>query len=164
MKPLSKVLVLAIAAIVALSTFDSASARSKKPRAKRAPAADINRDLLVKRGHLVEVDRDGMPIIIKGYKTPAMLRDEGRSKEQPRERAERPVKIPRGSSTYIPPPNPSPYSSSAPAVQPAPAPYQPPKINSFGDRVTNCIHSFPLNAGIGNNPKDQQSYIRQCAN
>jgi hypothetical protein len=43
-------------------------------------------------------------------------------------------------------------------------PYKPPPINTFGDRVTNCIHSCPLNAGIGNNPRDQQSYIRQCAN
>jgi hypothetical protein len=43
-------------------------------------------------------------------------------------------------------------------------PYKPPPINTYSDRVTNCIHSFPLNAGIGNNPRDQQSYIRQCAN
>jgi hypothetical protein len=40
----------------------------------------------------------------------------------------------------------------------------PPSRPSFSDRVTNCIHSYPLNAGIGNNPTDQQAYIRQCAN
>jgi hypothetical protein len=49
-------------------------------------------------------------------------------------------------------------------LQPPPAPYRPPPIESFSDRVTKCIHSYPLNAGVGNNPTDQQMYIRQCAN
>ena len=167
MKPLSKTLVLAVAAILALGTFD-ASARSKKPRAKRAPAADSTRDLTVTRGHLVDVDREGMPIIMKGYKTPAMIRDEEKSKHPPAQRAVRLVKIHRGSSTYIPPVNPSPYSSnSSPAsalTQPVPAPYQPPKITTFSDRVAGAIHDFPLQGGIGNNPADQQRLIRQRAN
>ncbi len=46
----------------------------------------------------------------------------------------------------------------------APGVYRPPAVNSFGDRVINCNHSFSLNAGIGNNPTDRGSYVRQCAN
>jgi len=45
-----------------------------------------------------------------------------------------------------------------------PGVYNPPPINTYSDRVRNCIHSYPLNAGIGNNPTDQSSYIRQCSN
>ncbi len=166
MKPLSKTLVLAVAAFLALGTFD-ASARPKKSRANRPAATDITHDLTVTRGRLVDVDREGMPIIMKGYKTPAMIRDEEKSKDPPAQRADRPVKIPRGSSTYIPPVNPSPSAGLTPQQllnQPTVQAYNPPPINTFSDRVTNCIHSYPLNAGIGNNPRDQQSYIRQCAN
>ncbi len=43
-------------------------------------------------------------------------------------------------------------------------PYKPPPIHTFGDRVTDAIHSYPLEKGIGNNPTDQQMYIRQRAN
>jgi hypothetical protein len=104
---------------------------------------------------------------MRGYKTPAMMRDEGRSKERPSRRADRPVRIPRGSSTYIPPVTPSPYSSNSPPAAaltaPAPAPYRPPPINTFSDRVTGAIHAYPLERGIGNNPVDQQQFIRQRA-
>jgi hypothetical protein len=30
--------------------------------------------------------------------------------------------------------------------------------------VTGAIHSYPLDKGIGNNPVDQQMFIRQRAN
>jgi hypothetical protein len=43
-------------------------------------------------------------------------------------------------------------------------PYKPPPIHTFGDRVRDAIHSYPLEKGIGNNPTDQQMYIRQRAN
>ena len=84
-------------------------------------------------------------------------------------RVERPIRVPRGSSTYIMPPVPSPNepTSPPPAVLlrvPPPSNYPPPAANSFGDRVINCIHSAPLNTGIGNNPANAQAYIRQCAN
>ena len=42
--------------------------------------------------------------------------------------------------------------------------YRPPPITSFGDRATNAIHTYPLQKGIGNNPTDLPSYIRQNAN
>ena len=74
-----------------------------------------------------------------------------------------PRKRRRGSSTYIPPPVPSPYGQP-PVVQPTTPVYTPPKIDTFGDRATRCLHSFPLAGGLGNNPTDRDSYVRQCAN
>jgi hypothetical protein len=73
---------------------------------------------------------------------------------------------PRGSSTYIPPPIPSPNAGppAAAALQPGPGVYQPPRIDSFGDRATRAIHAYPLERGLGNNPVDQQMFIRQRAN
>jgi hypothetical protein len=61
---------------------------------------------------------------------------------------------------------PSPGASAlpSPGLTRGPGVYQPPKINSFSDRVTDAIHDFPLQRGIGNNPNDLQSFIRQRAN
>jgi hypothetical protein len=104
---------------------------------------------------------DGVPIIMEGYHPPKLAPEEA----QPKQRGKRLVKIPRGSSTYIPPVNPSPYSAnSPPATVPMVQPYKPPPINSFGDRVIDAIHAFPLERGLGNNPNDLQSFIRQRAN
>ena len=107
---------------------------------------------------------NGVPVIMKGYHpSPAVARGGA-----PSERADRPVHIPRGSSTYIPPPNPSPYSANSPPAaaltQPAPAPYQPPPITTFSDRVNSAIQAYPLQNGIGNNPTDRQMFIRQRLN
>jgi hypothetical protein len=80
---------------------------------------------------------------------------------EPKRDAE-PKRRPRGSS-YIP-------SANLPRTEPvvvapaSPGVHRPPPVNSFGDRVTNCIHSFPLARGLGNNPNEQQAFIRQCAN
>lgn len=76
--------------------------------------------------------------------------------------------IPRVSSpVVVPPPARLPETpprqllqASPPPVYAAPTPAQP----SFSDRVTNCIHSFPLNAGVGNNPTGQTAYMGQCVN
>jgi hypothetical protein len=159
---MSKMLVLLIAAALALGTSGEAFAAPKKQKPKRADAP------------LVQRDYDGTPIIMKGYRpsgTISIMKDEpgtGRVSDPPSKKADRPRTYPRGSSgAYIPPPVPSPRASSLPApalVQPAPQVYQPPKINSFGDRATNAIHDFPLQRGIGNNPNDLQSFIRQRAN
>jgi hypothetical protein len=158
MKALSKAVVLGIAALFALGTAEDAFAR-KKQRVKRADAP------------LVQRDAHGVPIIMQGYRSPppvSIMKDEpgaGRVSDPPSKKAE--GARPRGSSTYIAPPVPSPSASRlrAPALtQPAPSVYRPPRINSFGDRVTDAIHDFPLQRGIGNNPNDLQSFIRQRAN
>jgi hypothetical protein len=156
--PLLKLLAIALAAILALSAFDASAAR-KKPRVKRPPAPAVT------------YDYDGTPIIMKGYRsilrdagTPSIMREEGR----PKTRAERPLTRPVGSSTYIPPPVPSPNSPNSPPspalLAPPPAVYTPPRIDSPGDRATRCLHSFPLAGGIGNNPTDRDAYVRSCAN
>ena len=99
----TKILTLALAAVMVVGTLDSASARKKKLRAKPQPTAS-EKWLRHVPGQLVPVDRDGTPIIMQGYRSPARMRDD----KEPAQRADRPIKIPRGSSTYIPPPNPSP--------------------------------------------------------
>ena len=148
-----------------VGTLDAASARQKKKQRSSRPAVTETDRV---PGTLVPVDRDGTPIIMQGYRSPRMMRDAGEPMPAPKQRADRPVRIPRGSSTYIPPVNPSPYSinsPSAPALaQPAPGPYQPPPITTFSDRVNSAIQAYPLEKGIGNNPIDQQQFIRQRLN
>ena len=80
---------------------------------------------------------------------------------EPKKRAQ-PKAYPRGSG-YIPSTT-LPRSEPARVAPNATGVYKPPPINSFSDRVNNCNHSFPLNAGIGNNPTDRSAYVRQCAN
>ena len=160
--PALKILAITLAAIFALGALDAALAREKKPRVERPVESGI------------EWDASGTPIIMRetgrpprsqtpSIQSPSIMRDEEPSKRQ---RVERPRTAPRGSGGTIPPPVPSPYVGppSPVLLQPPPTPYKPPPVNSFGDRVVNCIHSYPLNAGIGNNPTDRQTYIRQCAN
>jgi hypothetical protein len=169
MQASTKILTLAVAVLMVLGTLDSASARKKKVRTHPQSTASESR-LRYVPGQLVPVDRDGTPIIMQGYRSPAMMRSDKDINEpsEPMRRADRPIHIPRGSSTYIPPPNPSPYSSSSPPAaaltQPAPAPYQPAPITTFSDRVNSAIQAYPLQHGIGNNPTDQQSFIRQRVN
>lgn len=142
------------AALVIGGAGEALSAPKKKR--VRTPAAPIT------QGFNVPVDADGVPIIMKGYRSPPRPRI-----QEPEQRADRRVRIPRGSSTYIPPPVPSPTAGPTPqeilgsrTVQP----YNPPPINSFGDRVIDAIHAFPLQRGLGNNPNDLQQFIRQRAN
>ena len=80
---------------------------------------------------------------------------------EPKKRAQ-PKASPRGSS-YIPPTAIAAHRGDHRAAVHR-ASTMPPPVNSFSDRVINCNHSFPLNAGIGNNPTDRSSYVRQCAN
>jgi hypothetical protein len=56
------------------------------------------------------------------------------------------------------------YAGSPPPLTQPPGVYRPPPINSFGDRVIDAIHAYPLEKGLGNNPADQQMFIRQRAN
>ncbi|MCX7313596.1 MAG: hypothetical protein NTV56_18180 [Alphaproteobacteria bacterium] len=169
---LSRVLFFALAALLAAGTLDDASARSKK-KYKSKPQATSSESWLSgvsrsSRSSLVARDREGTPIIMKGYRSPVMMRDAGEPRSEPNRPVEHPVRIPRGSSTYIPPPNPSPYSSNSPPaaafIQPPPAPYQPAPITTFSDRVNNAIQAYPLQGGTGNNPSDQQQFIRQRLN
>jgi hypothetical protein len=170
MRMLTKVSLVALAAVLIAGSSGAAFAARKKHRTMHPRTVlsdqeqrkrDFDRDLGIK------YDEDGVPIIMQGYgsrtkrSASSSTVPEG---EQPKLRADRP--IPLGSGGYVAP-NISPNVGTASQQllnQPPVQAYKPPPINTFGDRVTSCIHSYPLNAGIGNNPRDQQSYIRQCAN
>jgi len=148
--PVFKGLAVVIAAAIAFASAGDAWAAKKKARVKRDSSSSS----------FVAKDYDGTPVIMQGLgPAPSIMIDEPGTKK----RAAKPTKRPRGSSTYIPPPVPSPDTPRA-VVPPNPQPYRPPPINSYGDRATGCIHSFPLQGGIGNNPAGQSSYVRQCAN
>jgi hypothetical protein len=139
-------LVLALAAGLALAAAEGASARPEKQRTQRPVAPAITQY------------EHGTPVIMQGLewpKAPAPASD-------PQQRAERPRTLPRGSGAYLPP-VPSPGAPSLVPIRPL-APYTPPSINSFSDRVTQCNLSFPLNAGLGNNPGTRDAYVRYCAN
>jgi len=101
------------------------------------------------RSYDIMVDEGGKPL------------KRNKKEVEPQRAPKKQPKIPRGSS-YIP-------NMTLPRPEPVLPPsstevYRPPPINSFSDRVTGCNHSFPLNAGIGNNPTDRSAYVRQCAN
>ena len=148
---MTSILAIGLAAAVLLTASDAALARQKKRYKVRAEPPPIARDY------------DGTPIIMQGFRRtrPAI--------DQPARQADRPIQIPRGSSTYIAPPMPAPNSPNSPPaaalLQPPPPVAVPrPSAPSFSDRVTNAIHDFPQQQGLGNNPNDLQSFIRQRAN
>ncbi len=151
--PVPRILALVVAAVLAAGTFAADAAPRKKHRLKRALAAVPT----------IIYDYDGTPIIMKGYSRPRIAPG-----AEPNRRADRSVARPRGSSTYIMPPVPSPDAPNSPPssvlLQPPSPPVVPPRINTFQDRVINCIHAAPLNTGVGNNPANTQAYIGQCAN
>jgi hypothetical protein len=152
-----KLLVFVLIAAVAGGAADAAK---KKSRIKRAAPA-------------VTTDSSGTPVIMNGLPDNySIMREEpgtrSRAAREPKAGEGRPMRRAVGSSTYVPPPMPSPSAGgptpqellrSAPQLNPAPS-----VNNSFSDRVIRCNHSFPLNAGVGNNPSDRDSYVRQCAN
>ena len=150
----SKAFSLALAIALCACGAEQALARSKKQTAD--PPVPI-----------ITMDDSGTPIIMQGLAIERARKRPGAADEgQPKPRAERPIKIPRGSSAYVPPPVPSP-SGGPPSpilLRPQVTPYQPPAINSFSDRVIGCNQSFTFNAGIGNNPTNRDAYVRSCAN
>jgi hypothetical protein len=145
--PLARVLILALALPLALGG-ETALARPKKQQAER-PAVST-----------MVPYHDGTPIIMQGLEWP---KRPARDEDQARARAERPRTIPRGSSTYLAP-VPSPSPPALIPLRPSVGTYTPPPIISFSDRATQCNLSFPLNAGLGNNPTNRDFYVRSCVN
>jgi hypothetical protein len=109
---------------------------------------------------MVDVDANGTPIIMKDSR-PKNLQSQDRQSK----RAERPRRIPRGSSAYVAPlPLPRTGRESGIAAAPPVAPYIPPPINNPSERINQLNHSFPLNRGLGLNPTDRDAYIRYNLN
>jgi hypothetical protein len=148
--PFLKALNLALVIVFAFGTTETVSARPKKQRVERSAAPAKVPDYYY-----------GTPIIMQGMKRP---KRPVWGEDRLNERAERQRMIPRGRSPHIPPLVSSPSPPLPMLRQPPVTPYRPAPINSFGDRVTQCIHSFPLNAGVGNNPADRDAYVRYCVN
>jgi hypothetical protein len=130
--------------------LDGAFAKNRKQGAK-PPTTSIMQE------------NDGTPIIMKGYQ-PRRATQETQPRELVQKRADQPRQYRRGSSTYITPALRSPSSLNNTTVSVPSQPYRPAPITTFSDRVTGAIHSYPLDRGLGNNPIDQQMYIRQRAN
>ena len=139
----------ALATLLVFAHADASLARSKK-----SGTTDVMG---------LPVDVDGTPIIMKGYRSERANRSRADTirEDTSKKQASKPVRIPRGSSTYIPPPVPSPTASRAVTTGQAVQPYNPPPITTYSDRVNSAIQSYPLNKGLGNNPTDMQMYIRQ---
>ena len=154
---LTQLLILVIATALVSSSADAIQKPHQTYRGSSNPAEAAF------WGNLVPMDRNGSQIKMRRYRSPSQKP----TPTAPRQHAQHPVHIPRGSSTYIPPINPSPSAGPTPQQilnQQTVQPYKPPPVNTFGDRVRDAIHSYPLDKGIGNNPTDQQMYIRQRVN
>ena len=152
----SKVLMIALAAF-AIGVADTASAQPSKARVER-PLEIIPSVPNI----MVDVDENGNPIVTKGStareKTPE-------NEERPSKRAERPRRIPRGSSAFVPPaPLPNTSRSSGIVAPPPVSTYNPPTINNPSEHINQFNQSFPLNGGLGNNPTDRDAYVRQNLN
>ena len=150
MKRQLRLLLTTLAALAVAGCLDGAFAKNRKPAAKPATSSTVQ-------------DYDGTPIIMKGYQ-PRRVTQETQPREPIQKRADQPRQYRRGSSTYITPALRSPSSLNNTTVSVPSRSYNPPPITTFSDRVTGAIHSYPLDRGLGNNPIDQQMYIRQRAN
>lgn len=127
--------------VIALAAMAVVAASSAEARHRKAAHQTTSTSL--------PVDASGTPIIMKGYEA-----DQGRV-------------VPRvASPVVVPPPHTGlPDLPARQLLQAAPpSVYARPAQPSFSDKVTNCIHSYPLNAGIGNNPADRNAYMGQCVN
>jgi hypothetical protein len=161
---MAKLLVAALAATLVFGGGQAALAKAKHSHhAVRHRARTLPGEAAFWSG-LVPVE-NGVSVIMRGFHPPSVA-----PSTEPRMRSERPVCIPRGSSSFvdIPPVNPAPYGPNSPPAavltQPPVQRYVPPPITTFSDRVNDAIHAYPLQKGIGNNPTDQQMFIRQRIN
>jgi hypothetical protein len=133
----TKVLVAALAALVLVTTGPADARHRHHSAAVHTTSTSL------------PVDASGTPIIMKGYEA-----NGGRV-------------IPRVSGPItVPPPHTGlPDLPARQLLQASPPPvYAAPSRPTFSDKVTNCIHSYSLNAGVGNNPTSQTAYMGQCVN
>ncbi|HEY1362299.1 MAG TPA: hypothetical protein VGF60_08650 [Xanthobacteraceae bacterium] len=102
----------------------------------------------------------GTPVIMQGLdcpRRPARVEEPEHAGDRPH----RPRVTSRGSGgTYVAPLPRTPSLS----VPQSTGPYIPPPVNNPSERVMQYNHSFPFNAGIGNNPSDRDAYIRYNLN
>jgi hypothetical protein len=97
---------------------------------------------------MVDVDANGTPIIMRDSHSRPKKPE---TKERQSKGAERPRRIPRGSSAYVAP-IPLPRTGRDIGSAPVVTPYIPPPIDNPSERIHQLNHSFPLNRGLGLNP------------
>jgi hypothetical protein len=146
--------VLTIAVLLSLGSADASRSQAAAASYSSAEAAFW--------GGLSPVRPEHRPSRTHGRRPPEVARTPARTQQPSLQQQGLRTPVPRGSSGYVAPaalPNAG-LASSPPVLQP----YQPPPINTFSDRVNNAIQAYPLEKGIGNNPVNQQEFIRQRAN
>jgi hypothetical protein len=124
---------------------------------RRAPPSVVPRRRASVAFLPVTPDGSGTPIITQGpAKTAA------RAPDDPKERAQRGARS-RGAAASICRRFPRRACDSR-KLQPALPVWKPPPINSGGDRVTVCLDSFALNAGLATDRANHDFYVRSCVN
>jgi hypothetical protein len=148
----SKAFALALVLVCAFGA-EQASARSKKPRLEPSSGPSV---ISVPS---IMVDETGTPVIMQGLERP---RRAIQGRHHIKKEAERRTNIPRGSATFVPPVSSIGSLPRTPLLvqPPAVAPYNPPPISNPSERIMQLNQSFPLNAGLGNNPTDRDGYVR----
>jgi|SRR5579871_1201300 len=150
---------LILIAAVAVAACLAAPADARRHHQRRATPQTTSTNL--------PLDSSGTPIIMKGYQGDKSYQGSKRYQSDKSYQGDKTSVIPRVSGPITVPP-PSAGLRDLPARQlvqtPAPPVYTPPPQTSFSDKVTNCIHSYALNAGVGNNPTGQTAYMGQCVN
>lgn len=143
--PVSRIVTVAVAAVLVVGTAATASARPKKHNVVRHNAEDQATST---------TNCYGTPIIMQGMGCPKRV---ARGEEQeptprgPRRRA-------RGSGgAYNPAFQPAP---SLPLSQRSTGVYIPPPVSNPSAQINQLNQSFPFNAGLGNNPTNRDAYIR----
>jgi len=145
--------------IVALASIIIAQAFTQAANAAQASARSKNHSLEPSSVASIMKDETGTPVIMQGLERPKRaIRDRHHAKKD----AQRPANISRGSATFIPPVSSIGGLPRTPLLvqPPAVAPYNPPPISNPSERVMQSNQSFPLNAGLGNNPTNRDGYVR----
>jgi hypothetical protein len=111
------------------------------------------------------VDETGTPVIKQGLERPKGATQD-RHRHHTNRSADRRLNTPRGSPTFVLPVAETQGLPRTPLLvqPPAVAPYNPPPINNPSEGVMQSDQSFPLNRGLGNNPSDRDSYVRDHFN
>ena len=150
--PVSRIVTVAVAAVLVLGTTATASARPKKHNVARHNVERQN----VESQATSTTNCYGTPIIMQGMGCPKRV---ARGEEQePTPRGERTRRRVRGSGgPYIPAYQPAP---SLPLSQPSVGVYIPPPVSNPSAQINQLNQSFPFNAGLGNNPTNRDAFIR----
>ena len=144
--PLSRIVTLAVAAVLVVGTAATASARPKKHNVERQATKQS-----VEREATSTTNCYGTPIIMQGMGCPKRVA-RGEEQTPPTHR-----RVRGSGGPYIPALQPTP---SLPTSQASTGVYIPPPVSNPSAQINQLNQSFPFNAGLGNNPTNRDAYIR----